>query len=358
MFTREDADHLSSIRAQTETTLISSIGPATDVALLDAPPLINVGDSMIWMGQLAYMQRLGHRVRYISDIQSYQPRRLRKALPNGGVIVLRGGGNFGDIWVGNQRFRERVAQDFPDLRIVQLTQSVVFRDPARAVVANRILGAHPDLTVLIRDEKSLARAARDVPDVTTMMSFDMALGWDPKVPDGPRGDRALIIARDDPEASSGLLQAADMWDAPFDVHVTDWTRHDEHPREWHDARARLASNAKMIARARRRSLPIPTRSQKKVEADLAYINDWNVEWAVNLFRTARAMVVDRLHAHVLASLMGIPHVVLDNDHGKISTVFQAYTGAFSTARYTTSTDEAYELLQGMMVSDADGGPGA
>ncbi|MDO9439612.1 MAG: polysaccharide pyruvyl transferase family protein [Beijerinckiaceae bacterium] len=349
MFTREDADHLAWIRSQTEQTILDSIGAPTDVALLDAPALLNVGDSMIWQGQLAYMNRLGHTVRYISDIQSYNPRRLRKAMPNGGVIALRGGGNFGDIWVGNQRFRERVAIDFPDLRIVQLTQSVVFRDAARAVLANRILGAHPDLTVLIRDEKSLARAAEGLPDVHTMMSFDMALGWDPAPSTSARGSRALVIARDDPEASSGLLRAAEKWDAPFEVLVTDWVRHDEHPARWHDTRARLAANGKMIGRARRRHLPIPTLSQKKIEADLAYLNDWNVDWAVELFCTARAMVVDRLHAHVLASLLGIPHVVLDNDHGKISTVFEAYTGSFSTAHYTTSTSEAYDILQRLMV---------
>jgi exopolysaccharide biosynthesis predicted pyruvyltransferase EpsI len=348
MFTREDADHLADVRSRTEATLLEAIGPATDVALLDAPPLINVGDSMIWQGQLAYIRRLGHRVRYISDIQSYDPRRLRRALPDGGVIVLRGGGNFGDIWVGNQRFRERVAQDFPDLSIVQLTQSVVFRDPERARLADGILGKHPDFTLLVRDEKSFARATESVPSVAKAMSFDMALGWDPGRPRGPRGSRALVIARDDVEASSGLLAAAEGWDASFEVFVTDWTRHGEHPEKWHRTRARLQRNGRMIERARRRHLPLPTLPQRTIEADLAYINDWNVQWAVDLFGTARAMVVDRLHAHVLASLLGIPHVVLDNDHGKISTVFEAYTGEFSTAHYTTSTDEAYEILGRLM----------
>lgn len=351
MMTPTDAAHLTEVRRKTENSLLQAIGPATDVAMLDAPALINVGDSMIWEGQLAYVRRLGHNIRYIADMQSYDPRRLRKALPNGGVVLLRGGGNFGDIWVGHQNFREMVAQDLPDFRIVQLTQSVLFNDAARAEQANRILGTHPSFRVLIRDEKSIVRAATDMPDVDLTMSFDMALGWDPRQPAGPRGDRAVIIARDDREASSGLLAAAESWDAPFDVHVTDWTRHSEHPAKWNDTRERLKKNARMVARVRKRGLPILTMPQPKVEEALAYLNQWNVDWATDLFWTARAMVVDRLHAHVLAALLGIPHVVLDNDHGKISTVFRAYTGEFSTAHYTTSTDEAYEILQQLMASD-------
>jgi pyruvyl transferase EpsO len=348
MLTREDADHLADVRSRTEKTLRDSIGPVIDVALLDAPALINVGDSMIWEGQLAYMRRLGYRVRYITDMQSYDPRRLKKALPTGGAILLRGGGNFGDVWVGHQKFRERVARDNPEYRIVQLTQSVMFRDPARAEVANDELRRHPDFHLLIRDEKSFQRAAAGLPDLSRTMSFDMALGWDPVEPREARGDRAVVIARDDREASSGLLSAAEGWDPGFEMLITDWTRHSEHPSAWVQARELLAANKAAVARSRKFRLPLPTLSQAKVESTLAYLNDWNVDWAVSLFWTARAMVVDRLHAHVLASLLGIPHVVLDNDHGKISTVFHSYTGQFSTAHYTTSTDEAYEMLKALM----------
>ena len=32
----------------------------------------------------------------------------------------------------------------------------------------------------------------------------------------------------------------------------------------------------------------------------------------------RGVVTDRLHGHILSSLMGIPHVALDNSYGKLS----------------------------------------
>lgn len=347
MFTQEDANHLESIRSATATSILDAVGDAQDVALLDAPALINVGDSMIWNGQVAYMRRLGYRVRYISDMQSYDARRLRKAMPNGGVVLLRGGGNFGDVWVGHQKFREIVARELPDYKIVQLTQSVLFRDSERAALANEVLGSHPDFHLLVRDKLSFERARAQLPDVAASMSYDMAFGWDPGVIAGGSKDRAVVIARDDREASSGLLKASSEWAESFPIAVTDWVRHNEHPAGWNRARAVLKFNGRVLARTGKTPL-FPTLPQIYIERRLSYLNNWNVEWATVLFSSARALVVDRLHAHVLASLMGIPHVVLDNDHGKISTVFNAYSGGFSTARYTTSTEEARELLNEMM----------
>jgi pyruvyl transferase EpsO len=37
------------------------------------------------------------------------------------------------------------------------------------------------------------------------------------------------------------------------------------------------------------------------------------------------VVTDRLHAHLLALLLGIPHVVLDNSYGKLHHFIAAWT---------------------------------
>lgn len=347
MFMQSDHDHLSLVRTATEVSLREAIGPVRDVALLDAPALLNVGDTMIWAGQLAYMKRLGLNVRYIADMHSYDPLRLRRSLPDGGAVLLRGGGNFGDIWVGHQNFREDVARDLPDYRIVQLTQSVKFNNPGRAVQANRILGGHPDFHLLVRDELSLERASKGLPDVATSLSYDMALGWEPTRPINAPRDRVLAIAREDREAASGLAAAAPHWQMPHPLQVTDWVSAAARPRQWHATRKMLHTNGKVVLRKRTGKAPwvhVPTSPQALVERQLDYLNSWNLRWATRLFGQSRAIVTDRLHAHVMAALLGIPHVVLDNDHGKVSTVFEAYTGQFAGAFYATSLEEARDLL--------------
>ncbi|MBW9093092.1 polysaccharide pyruvyl transferase family protein [Microbacterium jejuense] len=342
MTTQQDTDHLTEVRWKTESILRRHSGLEQDVALLDAPALINVGDSMIWQGQVEYMNRLGHRIRYAADMQSYDARRLKRSMPDGGIVMLRGGGNFGDLWVGHQNFRERVAQELRNCEIVQLTQSVMFRDPARAAQANKVLSAHPSFTLLVRDDLSMERAREQLPDVKIERAYDMALGWTPRRTAEPTPGRVVVIARRDREASSGLAEASEAWRTPYDVHVTDWGSHARYPSRWGATRKLLKQNGKLVYR-QWPSLPQPT-----IERSLRYLNRWNLDSAVDLFSQAQAMVVDRLHAHVIASLLGIPHVVLDNDHGKISSVFHSYTGQFSTAHYTTSTDEARAILDELM----------
>src|SRR5262249_48666339 len=76
-------------------------------ALVDSPNHPNVGDSAIWLGQETFLRASGLRVVYRCDFASYSMRRLAARLPQG-LILLCGGGNFGDLWPQHQRFRETV----------------------------------------------------------------------------------------------------------------------------------------------------------------------------------------------------------------------------------------------------------
>lgn len=61
------------------------------------------------------------------------------------------------------------------------------------------------------------------------------------------------------------------------------------------------------------------------------------------------MVTDRLHAAVLATLLGRPVVARDNANGKLAAVFADYLGRFPLARFARTPEEARdhvrELLQ-------------
>ncbi|MEG8022012.1 polysaccharide pyruvyl transferase family protein [Sphingomonas aerolata] len=46
---------------------------------------------------------------------------------------------------------------------------------------------------------------------------------------------------------------------------------------------------------------------------------------LTLLSRGRQIVTDRLHAHILALLLGIPHVALDNEYGKLSAYIAAWT---------------------------------
>ena len=46
------------------------------------------------------------------------------------MVLLSGGGNFGDLWPFVHRHREWILQEITDRRIVQFPQSLHFRDDA------------------------------------------------------------------------------------------------------------------------------------------------------------------------------------------------------------------------------------
>jgi pyruvyl transferase EpsO len=342
-----DAEHLEQIRDRTAGILGRAIGEARDVAVLDAPNQRNVGDSLIWEGELRYLERLGLRIRYVSDLHGFDAADLRRALPRGGVVLLHGGGNFGDLWVGHQKHREALAMELTDYRIVQLSQSIFFGDESRAAEANRIIGAHPDFRLLIRDNLSMERAASLLPDIERTYCPDMALGYEPdtaRVRDRPQNE-VLVIARADKEAASGLNHVPSDWLAPLALRVTDWGLHRTDPFGWRVARRVARLQHKFVAARRKLRVPIPTLPQFVVQRAIRHINASNVHSAVELYAAARVVVVDRLHAHVLAMLLGIPHVMLDNNYRKLGAVFDDYTGQFSTASYCTELDEAQARLR-------------
>lgn len=60
---------------------------------------------------------------------------------------------------------------------------------------------------------------------------------------------------------------------------------------------------------------------------------------------SQILITDRLHGHILASLMGIPHIVLDNSYGKIAPFRAAWQGRYDNGlcRTAESIDEAADI---------------
>ena len=81
------------------------------LAVLDFPDIRNCGDSAIWLGEMAYLSGRGKRPAYVSRMHDFSPEALERAVPEG-PIFIHGGGNFGDLWVSHQDFRENMLERF------------------------------------------------------------------------------------------------------------------------------------------------------------------------------------------------------------------------------------------------------
>jgi pyruvyl transferase EpsO len=321
-------DLLTQRRGEIATVMGSLIEPGTPCALLGWPRHANVGDSAIWVAQRQLLRRLGGNVVYACGYHNLDPAELRRRL-DGGTIVLSGGGNLGDVWPGAERFRERVLATFPDVRIIQLPQTICFRDDEALERSRRAFASHSNITLLLRDRESV-EIARDAFDATQLLCPDMALLLAVDEPREPAQD-LVWLARRDRERDPAL-------EPPADVAAVDWAR---------DRRIPLVPPR--VHRLARRVV----RSAHEQLGRLAYydaVAARRLERGLRLLRSGRVVITDRLHGHVLAFTAGIPHVLLDDAYGKVGRFYRTWTAGTSLVRKVDNVEAALaaadELLAG------------
>jgi exopolysaccharide biosynthesis predicted pyruvyltransferase EpsI len=318
---------------QTRDRLVSELhdllGSTTRVALIDFPNHTNSGDSAIWQGERAVLDRLGLEVTYISDVAGYHASRLRDRIGSDGVILCHGGGNFGDYWPRHQNLREAVLKDFPDNRVIQLPQTIGTRDTSNEGRIRDAMSWHKGFTLLCRDTRSLDIATNRL-GLDARLVPDGAFGLGPQQRPVPATEDILVLARTDNEqkfdlASIGLPGAVvSDWKLPPRARVqrTFLRVSPRLARSWHHR----SGVDRITTPARERSL----NAMAKLVVDEALVQ----------LSHYRVVVTDRLHAHVLCALLDIPHVVLDNDYGKVRGVHDTWLADSVTAHFADSVDEA------------------
>jgi exopolysaccharide biosynthesis predicted pyruvyltransferase EpsI len=276
------------------------------IAIVDFPNIRNVGDAAIWIGQIAYLtKRHGCTPIYVSEIRDFSPHALDARMPTG-PIFIHGGGNFGDLWVGHQNFREQILQRWPGRPVIQFPASIHYESKARVDETARIIGNHGNFTLLVRDEQSRDFAEKHF-DCRVLLCPDMALCVGPL--NGPRPTTpVLAMLRGDREKASTY----DLSAFP-DVPVEDWVSE-----PWLPVRAaKLTGAARALGSFDLMSVRIGkfnAAARQRFDRGFRQIG------------RARAIVTDRLHVHVVSLLMGRPHAVLDNSYGKISGFMSAFSG--------------------------------
>ena len=315
--------------------LLHDCGP---YAMLDFPNYANVGDSAIYLGQRHLVRELtGCDPDYVSSMRSHSDAGLRH---NAGtpLILLTGGGNFGDLWPRHQSFREHILRQYRDCRIVQMPQSIHFQDVSARDACARVIADHTDFTLIVRDHESHALAQAHF-DCEVLMCPDGAFGLAPIAPQPPQTRDILLLIRDDHESrftdqEKEVLSALGASE--------DWASGSE------ETRARLDRLIEKLTRKSTRAGSL-LRSQR-----LATYDKWaenRLARGIAQLSAARFILTDRLHVHIIADLLGIPHLVMDNSYGKISNYINAWPKS-GLAQVVTDLPTAVRLAREHLQSNA------
>lgn len=304
--------------------------PVSGFALLDFPDYANVGDSLIWLGELEFFRKnFGRAPSYVCSIAEYDPVALAKAVPTG-PIYLSGGGNFGDVWPKFQAFRLKVFADFPDRRIIQLPQTIRFEGGEYLEKTRAAIAGLENFTMMVRDEPSREFVAREFA-CPVILAPDMAFCLGAlRLPGAVKTADIVYLLRTDIEASGARGERGEP--EGLKVRQVDWILEEHSQTPW--------------ARIMRRYRRIQRQPGTAKANDLLCLQALQqLDRGAALLCAGRAVVTDRLHGHILSILLGLDHAVIDNAYGKVGNFRALWTAADSRAQLASSIDEATALIK-------------
>jgi exopolysaccharide biosynthesis predicted pyruvyltransferase EpsI len=305
-------DSVQAVRSELITRAVSLGLDTADWTVVDYPGHLNCGDSAIWLGEASLALALGRRIRSFVDRTTADTARV----PADTLLVLHGGGNFGGLYPTHHELRIRTLERYHHRRIVQLPQSIEWTDDTAREGLRRAVGEHPDFHLLVRDQRSLAIAQRDLDcPVTLVPDAAFALGPLPRRrPSAPLAVQRRVDREADPSGER------------LDVPTFDWLS--ARPT---DPRA-IALRAFRLQLRGTRYLPGPAGELMRL-ASADVLARLNLRHAVQLLSTGERLVTDRLHGHVLATLLGIPHIVVNDRFGKIEALWSTWTSQLGVGEF-------------------------
>lgn len=272
-----------------------------DYVYLDVPGYFNVGDSLIYCGAMAVLGKCPYRCVYQSVVENVVDRKI----PKDAIIVLNGGGNWGDCFY--TPFRNRIVSTFPENKIIFMPQTIRYYDETGLERDAALYTKHPNLHLCVRDEHSFEILKTYFSSNHIYLLPDASVGLCdvfPKWTDQQQ-NKALFFKRSDDEA------ALEAWDVQ-NADAKDW---DTVLEEVHFNRVLypymgIRKIKKMLGSDFMKGIAnkylvsvIEPFFMKKIPA---YLQRYN-----KLYTT-------RLHGLILAKLMGMPVEYQDTRFGKIS----------------------------------------
>lgn len=285
-----------------------------DVILVDYPLHHNVGDLIIFLGELEYFQENNINVKthlstYNTDISF-----LKKNISNNTTIICHGGGNFGDLYPVHQNLRESLIKQFPNNRIIVLPQTAYFSNESNKLKSQKIFNKHKDVIMFARDQETL-NIFNDFSDHAFLMP-DMAHALYQKIPiTKNKQKKALYFLRKDIEKDESQIS--------FEKSLREIQSYD-----WNDL---LTSKDKLYANLIYKLARLNKKIFKSSYIDKIIFILWKkhskflVKKFSLYFSDFELVITSRLHGHILSCLVDTPSKLIDNSYGKNSGYYDLWT---------------------------------
>ena len=283
--------------------------------LIDTADFENKGDPAITSGEIYYLARAGIQIVWYCNTQQCSEKNVdraaelaRKFSTDDMVILVHGGGNI-NHYPEHDKFRFWAMEKFAGYHIFVFPQSIRVEQPDSAhwVKCQQLYCCNRNLTLVLRDLGSLDVARRHFDGGTRLiMAPDMAFHIGPiKRFISPAFD-IMWVRRSDTEAP--YYKAIPPHPPHIRIHMSDWLKF------------RTPMGGPSIERS------------------------FNAQMMGLFFvQRGRVVITDRVHGHILSTLLDIPHVLLDNEHKKLSNYHRTWNKGLKNVRITDNPAEALSM---------------
>jgi pyruvyl transferase EpsO len=312
------------------------------IGLIGFPESANCGDHATWLGEKRLLRELVLTTAYECSAHSYEPEQMRQAIGSG-TILMHGGSNFGDRHTAYHEFRLRVLDDFPDSKVIVFPHHVTYLDNDYLQRTAALIGRHPDVTLFARSLMTQHLLARHfgpatrielAPDLAFMLgrqarsaapAYDVV--WIARTDSARAGDATEVAARLSSQAAEKFVlpRYADGIEVNFvikqrapTVLLTDWF-------------SLFFENEQ--ARTGIRKLPFDAQSE-------VYLSR-----AIHILSLGHIVITDRLLGHVLCLLLGVPHILLNDESGKNWHFHETWTRDANLCRPARTPAEAWSFAR-------------
>ena len=163
----------------------------------------NLGDMAITYAQREFLKKIfpNHEILELPYKQTYsEMKSLKRVCSRDDIITICGGGFTGDLYPGSEDFRQFVIQQFPNNKIISFPQTIDFSDTqgGRKLLkkAQKIYSKHQNLTLVARENKSFDIHKKYFPDNKILLTPDIVLSLDKKLPYSKREGVVLCLRSD------------------------------------------------------------------------------------------------------------------------------------------------------------------
>ncbi|CAG5126917.1 unnamed protein product, partial [Candidula unifasciata] len=297
------------------------LGKARHVMLIDIPVQENKGDPAIAAGEVLLLEKLNKTIVFHCETHYCETAPAlktaseisQKYLKDDLVILMHGGGNIVG-YAFEDRIRRKYIEAFPERQCILFSQSIWLHEGyssnlefARETYSNR-----SNLVILLRDQQSLEIAKNNFRGIKLILAPDLAfcIGMIPR--QMPPLYDIVWLRREDSEKSSFTFPKIPK-NITFDV--GEWLK-------WRTNTGRQTMETVFLVAAE----------------------------GFQFLQRGRIVVTERLHGHILSTLLNIPHVIIDNPpYLKLSSFHKTWTQGLSNtvlvSNGSLALDAALELLR-------------